>query len=75
MTVTQRITDKEIDLYLSRAEGWHTLYPERVYAMALELKHLRFIMKEFGVTQERLNRELLEAIKMEASNGTTTEGA
>lgn len=61
--IKARVTDRELDLFITKKHGWKTLPPDKVYAMALELKRLRFILAELGKTQERVNREVLSEFK------------
>lgn len=57
--IKQRLTDRELDTFVAQTYHWKTLPPDKVYAMALELKRLRFILAELGKTQERVNREII----------------
>lgn len=61
--IKARVTDRELSTFVSQKYHWKTLTPDKVYAMALELQRLRFILAELGKTQERVNREIINESK------------
>jgi hypothetical protein len=52
-----------LQTFVSQKYHWKTLPPDKVYAMALELQRLRFIMTELGRTQERINRGMINELE------------
>lgn len=62
-SIKPRLTDRDLQTFVSQKYHWKTLPPDKVYAMALELQRLRFIMTELGRTQERINRGMINELE------------
>lgn len=61
--IKERVTDRELSMFISKRYHWKTLIPDKVYAMALELQQLRFVLKELGNHQALVNKELIDELK------------